>query len=78
MTEGVVINKKTVMISLASIIAVEFFAYSKIDLEPFFITTDWKIHRWVCYYYVAILMPSVLYDVYIRIKERGCFSLLLK
>ena len=78
-TEGVKINKKTTTISLASIIAVEFFVYSKIDLEPFFFATEWKTHRWVCYYYVAILMPSVLYDFYIRIKERKrLFSFIVK
>lgn len=78
-TEGVIINKKTITISLASIIAVEFFVYSKIDLEPFFFTTEWKTHRWACYYYVAILMPSALYNVYIRIKGRKrLFSFIAK
>lgn len=61
---GINMNMKNFVLSVISILAVLFFAYNDLDLEPVFFNTGWKTHRWVCYYYVAFLMPWLLYIAY--------------
>lgn len=67
---GARINRSSILFSLLSLCAVEFFMYNTSDLEPIFFTTGWKTHRWVCYYYVAILLPTLLNQVFDSIKHR--------
>lgn len=67
--KGVVLNKKTLLLSIISIAAVLFFVFSNLDLEPFFFNTKWKFHRWICYFYLPILLTYGLYLLWNRIKE---------
>lgn len=62
-------SKVNLLFSVLSILAVEFFVYNKSELEPFFFTTGWKTHRWICYYYVAFLMPVILYMVFVKTNK---------
>lgn len=52
--EGVVINKRTVFLSILSLGAIIYFEYFSINDEVLFYNTAWKYHRWPCYYYVAM------------------------
>lgn len=51
--EGIVINWKTMILSVISLAAIIYFNYYAINDEPFFFTTSWKYHRWPCYFFVA-------------------------
>lgn len=53
---GIVINWKTILLSIISIAAITFFNFSNADLEPLFFTSGWKICHWVCYFYPATLL----------------------
>ena len=67
--KGVLLNKKNVLLSILSIIAVLFFAFTNYDLEPFFFNTGWKTHRWLCYFYLPTLLTYGLYLIWERIKQ---------
>ena len=62
--ESVIINWKTILLSLLSISVVLFFNYTDFDLEPLFYNTAWETHRWICYFYVATLMVFFLWLFY--------------
>ena len=62
--EGVNVNYFTVAISVISILATLYFNYTTSDLEPLFFTTNWKTHRWICYFYVSNLLVFVLWKLY--------------
>lgn len=67
--EGVKINKKIMILSIFSIMAVLFFSFSQSDLEPIFYNTGWKTHRWICYYYVATLLVYALWFIYKKVEK---------
>ena len=76
--DGVVLNKKNVILSLLSIGAVLFFAYNRFDLEPLFFNTGWSYHRWPCYYYLPILLTYLLWTVYKRINNYSIASSVIR
>ena len=65
---GVELNRNTVLLSLLSIIAVLFFMFNNLDLEPIFFNTGWNTHRWICYFYISYLLTYGLYIVWERTK----------
>lgn len=67
--KGVELNRKTVVLSVLSIIAVLFFVFTKYDLDPFFYNTEWETHRWICYFYLPILLTYGLYLVWNKFKK---------
>jgi len=67
--KGVLLNKKTVVLSIISIVAVLFFVFTNYDIEPFFFNTGWKTHRWICYFYLPVLLTYCLFFVWDRIKQ---------
>lgn len=69
-TQGILINKKTLLLSLLSLGAILYFEYVSKDDEPFFYETAWKFHRWPCYFYVAYLGVFLLCKLYDSIKEK--------
>ena len=72
--DGIVINKKTLLLSFLSMLAIIYFDYCYVNTEPLFYNTSWRTHRWPCYFYVAILFTYILYLIYhtnrIRCIER--------
>lgn len=69
--DGVRMNWKTLIFSILTIIATLFFYYTKLDLEPWFLTTGWVTHRWICYYYVGSLLTVVVWYLYRWINRIG-------
>ena len=67
--KGILLNRKTVLLSILSIVAVIFFFHTNYDLEPFFFNTGWKTHRWICYFYIPVLLTYGLYIVWNRIQQ---------
>ena len=62
--KGIVLNTKTVLLSLFSMATIIYFEYFYKVTEPWFYDTAWRTHRWPCYYYVSILLCGILYWVY--------------
>ena len=62
--EGIIINWKTTLLSLLSLFSIIYFEYFSVDDEPFFYQTAWSIHRWPCYYYVAIWGGYLLWSLF--------------
>jgi hypothetical protein len=62
--KGIVINSKTIILSLLSLIAVVYFSYFYVVTEPWFYDTSWHYHRWPCYFYVSTLLCYILYCLY--------------
>jgi len=67
--KGILMNLRTVMLSILSIFAVLFFVFTNYDLEPFFFNTGWKIHRWLCYFYIPFLLTYGLWLLFGIIKK---------
>lgn len=68
--EGIVLNRKTIMLSLLSLGAIVYFEYFYTPTEPWFYNTGWKTHRWPCYFYVSTMLVSLLYLIYDKIKSK--------
>lgn len=66
---GIVLNWKTVSISLLSLLSIVYFEYFYQPCEPWFFDTAWKCHRWPCFYYVSTLLCGLLYYLYYKIKR---------
>lgn len=66
---GIVLNWKTVSISLLSLMSIVYFEYFYQPDEPWFFDTTWKCHRWPCFYYVSTLLCGLLYYLYYKIKR---------
>lgn len=76
--KGVELNAKNVLLSIVSIAAVIFFSFSKLDLEPLFYQTGWSTHRWICYFYLPILLTYALWLVFNQLKKSETISLVIK
>lgn len=72
------INTFNVLLSVISIVAVIFFSFSDVDLEPLFYNTGWKTHRWICYFYLPILLTYVLWGLYNILKEKKWLFSIIK
>lgn len=72
--EGIVINIKTILISLLSMLSIVYFEYYYTPKEPWFYGTSWKCHRWPCYFYVYSLFSGILYWIYNKAKKYKYFQ----
>ena len=70
-TEGISINRKTLLLSLLSLLAAIYFYYYSVNDEPLFYNTAWITHRWPCYYYVAIVGVYLLYCIYQTLSKNN-------
>ena len=50
---GIVVNWKTILLSLLSLATIVYFEYYSNNIEPWFFTTGFSYHRWPCYFFVA-------------------------
>ena len=67
--EGIILNVKTILISLLSILSIVYFEYYYTPTEPWFYDTSWKCHRWPCYFYVSTLLSGILYWIYNKVRN---------
>lgn len=72
--KGVELNRRTIMLSILSIVAVLFFVFTQYNLEPVFYTTGWKTHRWICYFYLPILLTYALWLIFKKVNSFQKFS----
>ena len=68
--DGIIINMKCLFLSFLSIATVLFLSFTDINLEPLLFYTNWKTHRWICYYYVASLMVYLLWLFYKKVRKK--------
>lgn len=66
--EGIVLNVKTIVLSLMSMGTIIYFDYCYTPTEPWFYDTAWRCHRWPCYFYVSTLFCGILYLIYNKTK----------
>lgn len=67
--EGIVLNKKTFLLSILSLLSIIYFEYFSIDNSPFFCNTSWTFHRWPCYYFVSTVLCYLLYCIYQLVSQ---------
>lgn len=67
--KGIDVNRKTMLLSFLTLLITIFLTLTSYNLEPFFFNTRWRTHRWICYYYVAIVLPYILFYFYRIIKK---------
>lgn len=63
---GVLLNRKTLLLSCISILFICLFDYTNIDLSLLFYDTSWKCFHWICYFYPAFLLIFILHFIYKR------------
>lgn len=71
---GIVMNWKTLLLSLLSIGLIVYFTYYDPSIEPYFFKTSWRYHRWICYFYVAYLLAWLLSVAFQAIKNVKCLN----
>lgn len=76
--KGIVMSARSIVLSAASMAAVVFFSFTEADLEPWFFNTGWRTHRWICYYYVAALLPFALHGLFRLFQKSACLSALTR
>lgn len=76
--EGIIINKRTTLLSFLSFITIIYFEYFSVDDEVLFYNTAWKYHRWPCYYFVAVWGVYLLRMLYERLCSKTYFMSLIK
>lgn len=59
--KGIRIDAVTIVFSVISFLFIIYFEYFDGVNEPLFYNTNWKYHRWPCYYYVANGLTILLY-----------------
>ena len=68
--KGIIINKKTIFLSIISIIFISYFNFFDYDLEPIFFTSGWKIFHWICYFYPATILVFFIKKLYDALPQR--------
>lgn len=68
-TKGFSINKKTICLSIASLLCLLVFCYTDTDLSPLFITepSSWTSCHWICYIYMCYLLLFFIKKMYGRL-----------
>lgn len=66
--KGIVINIKSIVLSLISVLAIIYFEYISVNDEPLFYSTSWSFHRWPCYYWIAA-GGGIFYIFFIRTRS---------
>ena len=62
--KGIVLSAKSIVLASISAISIVLLWYNDIDLEPFIYTTGWKVHHWICYFYVLYVLVYLLAIIY--------------
>lgn len=60
---GIIINNRTILLSLISIVFIILFGYYDFSLYPIFFDSEesWKVCHWLCYFYSFFLLPFFMY-----------------
>lgn len=61
------LNWKQILVSLASAMALVALYYTTGSLKPFLHDTPWRPFHWICYFWVALLLPWLIWKLYDRL-----------
>lgn len=64
------ITRRQVMISLASVLALLILYYTTGSLKPFLHDTEWRSFHWICYFWVALMLPWLIWKLYDRLPQK--------
>lgn len=62
--KGIRLSTIRIALSLISVFFIYFFYYRDLHFAPFFIETDWSVHRWICYFYVSYFLLWLVLCLY--------------
>lgn len=77
-SEGITMNSKTLVLSVLTLLVTLYFTLRSDNLEPVFFNTRWRTHRWICFYYVAYLLPFCLYRLFHKMQKSSYMGSLIK
>lgn len=63
------LSAKQILISLISLAILLALYYSTGSLKPFLHDTPWRPFHWICYFYVALLLPWLIWKLYDRLPD---------
>lgn len=75
---GITPSVKTVLLALVSAASILVFQYLDPDLEPFFYHTAWRVHHWICYFWLLYVLVYLLGLVHRADWFSGKFNRLLE
>lgn len=76
--DGIKVNRLTHFLSVVSLVSIVYFEYYSIDNEPLFFLTDWKYHRWPCYFFVAYDFTILLNAAWKRLCKYDLIEIAVK
>ena len=76
--EGISFNKKSIIVSLLSLLAIVYLNYIGGVKEPWLFDTDWVSHRWPCYFWTVFLFTGILCVVYKYLSDNKCINKAIK
>lgn len=65
----IILNRKYLLLSIASMIAILVFDLSGESFEPFFYGSSWKCFHWISYFYPFALLPIILVGLHSRLHK---------
>lgn len=70
-TKGLVLNKVTIIGGIISMFFLYLFAYTRIDMEPWFCThlDLWPLCHWVCYIYIAYFLIAFFKYTHTKLRR---------
>lgn len=64
------LSTKQIVLSLISLIILLALYYSTGSLKPFLHDTTWRPFHWICYFYVALLLPWLIWKFYDKLPNK--------
>lgn len=65
------LTKHQIVLSLASLVILLVLYYTTGSLKPLLFDTDWRVFHWVSYFYVALLLPWILWKIFSIIPQKN-------
>lgn len=64
------ITRKQIVISITSALALVSLYYTTGSLKPFLHDTDWRSFHWICYFWVALMLPWLIWKLFNRLPMK--------
>lgn len=77
-TFGVMINNKTILLSIFSVLVIVVFAYSDMNFTKVIDQHGWHSHVWPCYFWPAFLYIFLLYPCSLFIQRTKYLEILIR
>lgn len=64
------LTRKQIFLSILSLGVLLLLYYTTGSLKPFLHDSNWRVFHWVCYFYVALLLPWLLRNLYNHLPQK--------